>query len=95
MASMNQITKRATIDENDQTTKKPKRSEIFPGSVGMSSNSKLIKYKVPSRSSSLLAPIIRLTGHQGQVTSCSYSPNGENFASADSMGHICKFFLLF
>ncbi|PVU88623.1 hypothetical protein BB561_005760 [Smittium simulii] len=35
-----------------------------------------------NRSSDLLAPNVQLTGHQGEIFSCKFSPSGENFISS-------------
>lgn len=42
----------------------------------------LVQMKTLQRTSGLQAPIMLLTGHQGEVFSCKFSPNGLNIASS-------------
>ncbi|XP_002739808.1 U5 small nuclear ribonucleoprotein 40 kDa protein-like [Saccoglossus kowalevskii] len=57
----------------------------------------------PPRTSSLLAPIMLLTGHEGEIFSCKFSPDGNTLASAgyDRLIHLwnvygeCENFALF
>ncbi|KAJ1966060.1 hypothetical protein GGI12_000325 [Dipsacomyces acuminosporus] len=42
----------------------------------------------PKRTSGLQAPIMHLTGHQGEVTTCRFSPTGEHLASGSTNSQV-------
>ena len=47
----------------------------------------------PSRTSNMLAPIMLLTGHEAEIFSAKFSPDGEMVASGGFDRLICKLFL--
>lgn len=44
-----------------------------------------------ARTSKLLAPIMLLEGHQGEIFSCEFHPDGEHLVSTGFDRQICKF----
>ncbi|KAI8324673.1 U5 small nuclear ribonucleoprotein 40 kDa protein [Martensiomyces pterosporus] len=51
---------------------------------GTSGSSKALIQAGPKRTSGLQAPIMHLTGHEGEVTTCRFSPSGEHLASGST-----------
>ncbi|PVV00999.1 hypothetical protein BB560_004601 [Smittium megazygosporum] len=75
LSSNSSLIKRTKIDEE------PAKIQTLTTSVKTSNVlSKSVKYQV-TRSSSLEAPNMLLSGHEGDVFSCKFSPSGENIAS--------------
>lgn len=79
-------------------TKRPNEptiSSLVPAQESKKLRSEIVAYaakskKPETRSSSLFAPIILLTGHESEVFACKFSPDGSILASA---GHDRKILL--
>ncbi|XP_074593874.1 U5 small nuclear ribonucleoprotein 40 kDa protein-like [Brevipalpus obovatus] len=56
------------------------RNELVPTSIGDNRNKAVVEGG-PPRTSSLQAPIMQLTGHQGEVYSCKFHPDGKTIVS--------------
>ncbi|OMJ12460.1 U5 small nuclear ribonucleoprotein 40 kDa protein [Smittium culicis] len=77
------LTKRSKPDSSSKETTDFDNSQLVSvkhGSVS-SALSKTSKYKV-KRTSSLQAPNVQMSGHDGEVLSCRFSPSGNEFASS-------------
>ncbi|ORX73892.1 U5 snRNP-specific protein [Linderina pennispora] len=60
------------------------RHESALALASTSGNNKAVALAGPKRTSGLQAPIMHLSGHAGDVTSCRFSPTGEHIASGSA-----------
>lgn len=71
-----------------QVEAKRSRNELV---AATNKDKQLLESGVP-RTSSLLAPIMQLEGHQGDVFSAEFHPEGQHLVSTGFDRQICKFF---
>lgn len=69
---------------------KKSRNEL---AVYTNKDKQLLEQGIP-RKSSLLSPIMLLEGHQGDIFSCEFHPEGEHLVSSGTDRQICEYLLV-